>query len=511
MSFILSKDLFDRVLTPVQDALAMANITAEDIDQVEIIGGGVRIPKIQELLKEFFKVKDLGVHLNGDEAIVLGSAFRAANISKAFRVGRVERSVGMVDIIPFPLGLRLKNAPNATSGAAAPAAEKTEGDGEEKAWSKRVQLFKIKSHVAKRRLIKFQHDKDILCTLQYDKHSVSKFPEGVNRQLGGYHITGIEKFANGDLKHLGKPKVQLTFYLDHNGILQLVKAEATLEDMIVPKEENETAAANETDATNATVDSDAEKKEDKKDDAKEVAGEAKGNETEAKNATNQTKPARKPKKKVHRRELTFKYIAPNNEGTVLAMSEEDKKEAMKRLKALQEADDERRLRDSLKNTLESYVFSTRSKIREHEEDLEKVSTDEEREKIMEDLEGIEDWLYEDGEEGGANAPIDAYKEKRKKMDTRVNDMFFRHAELEARPKSVETARIILEAAKHKTSAWITERPQVSEDDRKQVLKMIEDIGKWLDEKEKKQEDLEKTAAPAFTSSDVKSQMRPLTV
>merc|ERR1712146_707293 len=42
-----------------------------------------------------------------------------------------------------------------------------------------------------------------------------------------------------------------------------------------------------------------------------------------------------------------------------------------------------------------------------------------------------------------------------------------------------------------------------------VLKMIEDIGKWLDEKEKKQEDLEKTAAPAFTSSDVKSQIRPL--
>ena len=52
--------------------------------------------------------------------------------------------------------------------------------------------------------------------------------------MGGYHITGIEKFANGDLKHLGKPKVQLTFYLDHNGILQLVK-QATLEEMIVPK------------------------------------------------------------------------------------------------------------------------------------------------------------------------------------------------------------------------------------------------------------------------------------
>jgi len=182
---------------------------------------------------------------------------------------------------------------------------------------------------------------------------------------------------------------------------------------------------------------------------------------------------------------------------------------MKVLEELQQADDERRARDSLKNTLESYVFSTRSKIREHEEDLEKVSTDEEREKIMEDLEGIEDWLYEDGDEGGANAPIDAYKEKRKKMDERVNALFFRHAELEERPKAVETARIILEAAKHKTTGWITERTQISEDDRSKVIKMIEDIGKWLDEKEKKTRKCCNNRYPCFHISDVKTQIRPL--
>merc|ERR1719473_678272 len=210
---------------------------------------------------------------------------------------------------------------------------------------------------------------------------------------------------------------------------------------------------------------------------------------------NTTKTPPKPKKKIHRKELSFKYIPPNNEGTVLAMSSEDKKTSMQRLKKLQEADDERRARDSLKNTLESYVFSTRSKIREHEEDLEKVSTDEEREKIMEDLEGIEDWLYEDGDEGGANAPIDAYKEKQKKMDERVNALFFRHAELEERPKAVETARIILEAAKYKATGWITERTQISEDDRSKVMKMIEDIGKWVDEKEKKQENVATTDTP----------------
>jgi len=526
----MSEDLFARVLSPVKDALEMANITVGDIDQVEIIGGGVRIPKIQTLLKDFFKVKELGVHLNGDEAIVLGSAFRAANISKAFRVGRVERSVGMVDMIPFPLGVRLKNAPvkaeedGVKVDAAANEIEAVAGDDskeERKVWSKRVQLFKIKSHVAKRRLIKFQHDKDILCTLQYDKHSKSKFPEGVNRQLGGYHITGIEKFANGELKHLGKPKVQLSFYLDHNGILKLQKAEATLEEIIVPKEVNETNAnKTEDNAEDKTVGENDKKETDpllnddkKKEESNSTAEKDSDNKTKSAEASekneNTTKAPLKPKKKIHRKELNFKYIAPNKEGTVLAMSAEDKKKSMKVLEALQQADDERRARDSLKNTLESYVFSTRSKIREHEEDLEKVSTDEEREKIMEDLEGIEDWLYEDGEEGGANAPIDAYKEKRKKMDERVNALFFRHAELEERPKAVETARIILEAAKYKATGWITERTQISEDDRSKVMKMIEDIGKWLDEKEKKQENVETTDTPAFTSSDVKTQIRPL--
>ena len=244
--------------------------------------------------------------------------------------------------------------------------------------------------------------------------------------------------------------------------------------MVMPKEANETSDNNSTKvAEEGNEDKKAEKdpllNEDKKndddkkkddtnktDDKKEETDENKTKSEEASGdvGKNTTKTPPKPKKKIHRKELSFKYIPPNNEGTVLAMSSEDKKTSMQRLKKLQEADDERRARDSLKNTLESYVFSTRSKIREHEEDLEKVSTDEEREKIMEDLEGIEDWLYEDGDEGGANAPIDAYKEKQKKMDERVNALFFRHAELEERPKSVETARIILEAAKHKTTSWV---------------------------------------------------------
>lgn len=47
-----SQPLFDRVVQPVLDALAKAGMTIEDIDQIELLGGGIRIPKIQELLQQ---------------------------------------------------------------------------------------------------------------------------------------------------------------------------------------------------------------------------------------------------------------------------------------------------------------------------------------------------------------------------------------------------------------------------------------------------------------------------
>ena len=188
----MAKDLFDRALTPVEQALDMANITIDQINQVEIIGGGVRIPKVQELLADFFKldsVSDLGVHLNGDEAMALGAAFRAANMSKAFRVGRAERSVGMIESSFFPIGLRLEELPVAEVEAAeegvmgslakmvgmdssADSSDTADaGAATAKKWSKRVSLFSRKSELLKKKKIKLTHDRDFTVTLKYDSHS----------------------------------------------------------------------------------------------------------------------------------------------------------------------------------------------------------------------------------------------------------------------------------------------------------------------------------------------------
>lgn len=56
---------------------------------VELLGGGIRVPRIQELLQEKLEKKELGVHLNGDEAMCFGSAFIATNSSASFKVRTV--------------------------------------------------------------------------------------------------------------------------------------------------------------------------------------------------------------------------------------------------------------------------------------------------------------------------------------------------------------------------------------------------------------------------------------
>jgi len=56
---------------------------------VELLGGGIRVPRIQELLQEKLGKKELGVHLNGDEAMCFGSAFIATNSSASFKVRTV--------------------------------------------------------------------------------------------------------------------------------------------------------------------------------------------------------------------------------------------------------------------------------------------------------------------------------------------------------------------------------------------------------------------------------------
>ena len=83
-----SSHLLARVGKPIQDALAIAELSLEDITQVEILGGGLRVPRVHEIIKQEVQ-KTLNVHLNGDEAMFFGASYIAANSTSSFKVKKV--------------------------------------------------------------------------------------------------------------------------------------------------------------------------------------------------------------------------------------------------------------------------------------------------------------------------------------------------------------------------------------------------------------------------------------
>ncbi|KIE01063.1 Heat shock protein Hsp88, partial [Metarhizium majus ARSEF 297] len=90
--------LLNRTQAPLEQALAQAKLTKDDIDVVEIVGGGSRVPALKERIQTFFG-KPLSYTMNADEAVARGCAFSCAILSPVFRV----RDFSVQDIISYPI------------------------------------------------------------------------------------------------------------------------------------------------------------------------------------------------------------------------------------------------------------------------------------------------------------------------------------------------------------------------------------------------------------------------
>jgi hypothetical protein len=75
-------DLFRKTMKPVEQVLKDANVKKEDVDEVVLVGGSTRIPKVQQLLKEFFGGKEPSKGINPDEAVAYGAAVQGGILSK---------------------------------------------------------------------------------------------------------------------------------------------------------------------------------------------------------------------------------------------------------------------------------------------------------------------------------------------------------------------------------------------------------------------------------------------
>ena len=492
--------LWPRVTVIVDRVLKAAALTPADVNAVELVGGGVRVPKIQALLKDFFapKTKEgkaaaakaeaaskagggggsdtatgvgatvVGTHMNGDESFALGAVFMAANRSTSLKV----RKVGMVDANTFAVGLRLAHAP---SSPAAPAAAGGGGDGTpaSKPWSKRsANLFGLyNSGEDNKKRITFHSTRDITATLYYENTTdplAPALPPGTSDILGRYTISGIEELmANASVAARGNPKINIVFTQDLNGMVVLTKAEATQEEEVwvpeptakpTPTPKNATTSGKNATAANATAANATTSGEEAPAAAAAEGGAVAAGEAASTNGTTSSSTS-SPKLKMVKNTLRFPLtITLNVTGAypVKPLTEAQKAAVLERFAVLKAEDDKKRMVETAKSELEATVYKFRDDLEAAEEDIKKVTTAAQREKMSEAISAMTLWLEEDG----ASAKYDEYKSKTSELKREMEPAFFRKEELGKRPKAIKAAEDEIRAWVDRASKWNETHPHV---------------------------------------------------
>ncbi len=192
----LAEPIFNRLINPCKQALSDAKLTADDIDEIILVGGSTRIPKVRQITKDIFG-KDPNQSVNPDEVVAMGAAVQGAILA-----GEVEEQMVLLDVTPLSLGVET------LGGVMTKLIERNTTIPTEK-----KEVFSTAAD---------SQTEVTIHVLQGEREFAND-----NRTLGRFNLTGIPSAQRG------VPQIEVMFNIDANGIINV-----SAKDMATGKEQS---------------------------------------------------------------------------------------------------------------------------------------------------------------------------------------------------------------------------------------------------------------------------------
>lgn len=447
----------------IDAALKQTELTIEQIQFVEIIGGCSRVPWVQNKIQEKFNGKDLSRTLNADECVARGCALQAAMLSPLYKV----KDFNVNDFTPHSIQVgwmktSSEEAVQEEDGDAA-MADTDNTDGMQTA-----ALFPKKSSFNTVKMISFYRKKPFEIKVDYDAANSDLVP-GTSQSVGSYVINVPAGEESQKIKVRSKLNLSGLFSIDQAHITKEVEVEETVKEKRLvkeePKENGEPAA------------------EEKKDEKMETEGEKKeGSEEKAEEKKEEVKKEDKYEwvEVIKKKKVTTKTEVPITRNNVPGLSTEKLSLYRDLESAMQAESREMRETEDARNDLETYILDMRGKV-----DISGQYADCMKEEDVKNFQSLltssEDWLYDNFDGNKVS-----FVEKMNELTLIGNPVVVRYQEHSGREEACAQLLATIQQSRQQAGSMSEDYAHIAVDKKQAVIDECNKAEEWLTENQRKQ-------------------------